>query len=245
MAGSISVLDLITEALSIMGEYAPGEALDAASVSSLLFTLGGAIDGLGGEPLAIYSDGILSYNTTAAKQSYTLGPDVGNDWITTAAAPSEIVRIGVVSNGMELPIEIINAQQWAGFALKTLQSSIVSAAWPQYGAVSHTLYFWPVPSTVLAVKLYTLQQVPTFTASTDSIVLPPGYQEFLTYDLVIKSASKFGAALPEWVPPAWREARTRIKERNYQALESRCDPALTGRGRGRVPAERLSFYRGD
>jgi hypothetical protein len=243
MGAPITVLDLITETLSIFGEYTPGEPLDAASVQSLLFTLNGAVDGMGAESLAIFANSVLPFTTAAGKQNYTLGPDPGNDWITAAAAPSEISRVGVVLNGAELPVKLLNADEWALQALKTLQSTLVSAVWLQYGPVSHTLTFWPIPTLGLAVNLYAAQQTPRFAALTDSVILPPGYQEFLTYDLVIKSASKFGAALPDWVPPAWREARTRIKEYNYQALESRSEDALlTSRGRG---AALLRFYTGD
>lgn len=244
MAGSgLSVLDLITEALALMGEYSPGEPLDAASAQSLLFTLNGAIDGLGGEPLAIYSNSVLNFATIAGKQTYSLGLDPSNDWDTQAAAPSLITRVGMMANALELPIEIVSAEEWARYGLKTMQSTISSAVWIQYGPAANVLNFWPVPSVAFQVNLYIAQQIPKFVATTDSVSLPPGYQEFLTYDLVIKSAAKFGASIPEWIPQAWREARTRIKERNFQSVNSRCDPALTHQGRRGWPS--LGFYTGD
>jgi len=243
MAGSVSVLDLITETLSLYGEYSPGEAIDAASVQSLLFTLNAALDGLGAESLAIYSNGILAFATLPGQQTYTLGPDPGNDWITTGAAPSQITRFSMVTNDLELPIATYTATDWSAVQLKTMGSSVIVGVWPQYGPVSHTFTFWPVPSGLITVKLYTAQQIPQFTATTDTVSLPPGYQEFLTYDLALKSASKFGADLPAWVPVAWREAKTRIKERNFVANASPVDPALTRRsGRG-WPS--ISFYTGE
>lgn len=244
MAGSaVTVLDLITEVLALYGEYSPGEPIDAASSQGLLFTLNAALDGLGGEALAIYANGTLSYVTTGGKQSYTLGPDPGNDWVTVAAAPSRIPRAGVTVGGVQLPIDTTtNADEWAMLALKSLSSTFPVRVWIQYGPAAHTLNFWPVPSGSFAVTLYTAQQIPQFTSVSDSVALPAGYQEFLTYDLAIKSASKFGATVPEWVFSAWREARTRVKERNYQALESRADPALSSRtGRG-WPS--IKFYTG-
>lgn len=238
---AVTVLDLITETLAIYGEYSPGEPLDAAAVQSCLFTLNGALDGLGDERLSIYSTSVLNYNAIAGKQSYTFGPAPA-DWVTTAAAPSYISRAGVNVGGVEIPVSVVNGDEWAGLGLKTLQSSIPSALWPQYGPVNHVLNLWPIPSAVMQFSLYVAQQIPRFAAQTDTVVLPAGYQEFLVYDLAIKTASKFGAPLPEWIPGAWREARTRIKERNYRALESRLDPALRmGSGRG-VPS--IRFYTG-
>jgi hypothetical protein len=244
MAAAITVLDLITEVLALMGEYSPGEPLDAAAIASLLFTLNGALDGLGGERLAIYSNSVLNYATVANKGAYTLGPDPANDWITPGPVPAVIRSVSMLSGALEIPIGDVSADEWARFGLKTLASSIASAVYVQLGPVSHTFNFWPIPSVSYTVNIYAAQQIPQFVAASDSVVLPPGYQEFLTYDLCIKSAAKFGATIPEWVPTAWREARTRIKERNFAAgaLESRCDPALTHKsGRG-WPS--IDFYTG-
>jgi hypothetical protein len=241
MAAPITVLDLITEVLALYGEYSPGESLDASSVQTVLFTLNGALDGLGAERLSIYSTTLATYNTIAGKGAYTLGPSPA-DWVT-AAAPAFVSRAGMLSGSLEIPIDLISADEWARFQLKTMQSTIATAAWVQFGPTSHTINFWPVPSIAFPVNLYVAQQIPRFAAQTDSVILPPGYQEFLVYDCAIKTASKFGAPLPEWIPTAWREARTRIKERNFRALESRCDPALTHKsGRG-WPS--INFYTGD
>lgn len=236
----VTVFDLITEALAIYGEYAAGESLDASSVQSLLFTLNGALDGLGGEPLAMFQATANTFATIAGKQAYTVGPSPA-DWIT-ATAPVDFKRAGVLMNGLEIPIEIISADAWAALELKGMQSSIPSRLWVQYEPTAHVLSFWPVPSGAFSVTLYGSLPIPRFTAQTDTVSLPPGYQEFLVYDLAIKTSSKFGADLPGWLPAAWREAKTRVKEGNFAALESRCDPALTHRsGRG-VPS--INFYTG-
>jgi hypothetical protein len=242
MPTTVTVFDLISEALAIYGEYAAGETLDASTVQTCLFTLNGALDGLGGEPLAMWQTALLTFATIAGKQSYTLGPSAA-DWITTAAPPAEITGAGVVTNGLEIPLSLLAPDVWAGLGLKSMASSWPSGVWIQYGPAVHTLNFWPVPSAALSIKLYGLQPIPRFSAQTDVITLPPGYQEFLVYDLAIKTSSKFGADLPGWLPTAWREARTRVKESNYRAIESRLDPALTQRSGGRgVPS--IRFYTG-
>lgn len=240
MASVIAVSDLITEALALFGEYAPGEAIDAAVSQGLLNTLNAAIDGLGAERLSIYSTSVLTYATTAGKQSYTLGPAPA-DW-AAAAAPAYVSKAGLITGGVELPVGLVNGDEWADLSLKSMQSTISSALWVQYGPTSHVLNFWPVPSAVAGVNLYAAQQIPKFNAITDTVALPAGYQEFLTYDLALKSHSKLGAALPDWLPMAWRESKTRVKERNYRALEARMDPALArGSSRG-VPS--IRFYTG-
>lgn len=244
MAGSaVSVLDLITEVLGLLGEYAPGEPIDAAVAQSLLFTLNGALDGIGAESLSIFQNSSLSFVTAAGKQSYTLGPDPANDWVTLGAVPASIPRAGVTVGGVELPIDTTaGPDEWATITLKSLASTYPAKVWIQYGAASHLLWFWPVPSAALAVTLYTAQPAPAFTSLADSVILPAGYQEFLTYDLTIKSAAKLGAAIPDWVPAAWREARTRVKERNYRALGVELDRGLRqGSGRG-IPS--IRFYTG-
>jgi hypothetical protein len=240
----VTVFDLITEALAIYGEYAAGESLDASSVQSLLFTLNGAIDGLGAERLSIYSTSVLSYTTIAGKQSVHLRAGGGGLGHGGRGSGLHLARRRMLSNGgVELPIAIVNADEWAGIWAevdadqRSLRRSGLSTGRPRirstFGLCLRARSLW---------RSTPRNRFRNSWRKRDTVSLPPGYQEFLTYDLAIKSSSKFGAPLPDWLPQAWREARTRIKERNYRAFDSRCDPALTqGSGRG-VPS--IDFYTG-
>lgn len=239
------LLDVITEALSLIQVYAPGEAIPAADSASLLFTANAMLDGWGAEPLTVYTTTELTFNLAAGQQSYTLGTGLSNNWITTWL-PAEISRVGTVVNGIEIPLDApLDATEWAAIPLKSLGSNIVVKYWPSYGAAAHTLWFWPLPIGSPPVTLYAEQQVPQFVALTDTFQLPPGYLEAFTFELCLKAAPKYGAGaiMPDWLPAAAAAAKSRIKEFNFPALDMRCDPALSAHGR-RSGGGSLDFYLG-
>jgi len=232
---AVLVSDIAVEVLSILGVYAPGEPVATADSASLLFTLNGIVDGFAAERLMIFETAILPFSTVIAKQSYKLGPDGTNDWVTTFL-PGAVTSIGLLTVGgtLEIPLALYTLAQWQAIALKAT-AGVPTACWPQYGAVFHTLNFWPVPNVVSPVLLYVQKQIPLFTSVTNTVLLPPGYQELLTYELALKSVGKFGREVPAWLPAAWRAARTRVEDRaalasrgNRVGADSSVSPATKG-----------------
>jgi hypothetical protein len=246
MAGSIgtTVLDLVTEALSILGVYSQGENLDAADLASAMFTLAALIDGYGAEKLKRFQITPATFATSALQASYVLGPG-SVDW-ATATLPADIDSAGYYTDPtqtLELPIRIVDRPEYDRNALKTLSSSFLAQMLFERGAASHTLTFYPVPTLALNVVLYLAQAIAQFTAPSNVVSLPFGYQELLTYELALKVAAKFGANIPQYLPDAWRDAREKVMARNFiaQHRDARIDPALTG---GRGGDALLRFYEG-
>jgi hypothetical protein len=245
MAGNlgITVSDLINEALGHLGIWT-GDPLAAADLQSAYFTLNAIVDGWGADACAIYDTATLSFTTSVGKQSYTIGTANTNDWVAPLLPP-DFVRVGVTpaaQTNLEIPVEILTLDQWAAISLKAMQSTIITSMWPDFGSAAHTLNFWPVPSAACTIKLYVPQPVTTFTSTSNTVVLPPGYLEALTFELALKCSSKFGAQIPSWMPAAWSEAKARIKAANVQPLDVRCDPAIVGTGRSGGGS--IRFYEG-
>jgi len=229
---AVLVLDVLNEVLSILGVYAPGENITAADSQSMLFTLNGILDGLGAEIFAIVDHPVYAFPVVGSKQAYTLGPDASNDWVTPTL-PASIVAVSVLVGALEVSLAPLNTDEWQAIGIKSFSGGVFpSGYWLQYGAAFHTLNFFPMPSSTNAVRLYCDSPLTSFTAVTNTVAMPAGYQEFLTYDLAIKSAGKFGKSLPGWLPEARRDARSRIKEANYTPIYSRCDDALLAGGGG-------------
>lgn len=241
--GSVTVLDLATEVLSLYGSYAAGETIDSADVQSLIFTLNGILDGITAETLSLFSDTVLAgFTLTPGKQVYSFG--AGASDFPLAGITRQIVGIGDIANNIERPLKLLTDEEWEAIRLKTFSSSVVTAAWIRNVFPLLSITFWPVPTVADALRFYYREPVSTVSASSDVLILPAGYQEWLTFELAIKAAPKFGANLPAWLGEAWREAKTRVKESNYSGAVSRLDSALTG-GRGRAGAPSLSFYTGE
>ncbi len=250
MAGNAgpTVLDLITEALSILSVYTPGEPMAAADAETCLFTLGGLVDGYGAERLTIYQLNVLAqFATTAGKQTYLVGTGAtGNDWIVSALPTrfeyvSQSLANRSATGALEVGLHQYTNADWERLSLKSLGNTMLEGVWINYGVGAHALSFFPLPLAAIPITLYTAQMTPRFTALTNVLALPPGYQELLTYELALKVASKFDATIPPFLPDAFAEAKSRVKMANFQALDIRCDPALTGHGGGRSG---LDFYKG-
>ncbi len=245
MAGNLgyTVADLITESLSILGVYAQGETLSAADLQSAFFTLQALVDGWAAQPLTVLQVNTYTFSTVAGQQSYTVGPAGTSNWMTTQL-PIGFDRIGMQMGTLELPIEIITLDQWASIALKGFQSSILTQVWIDFGFPAHSLYFWPVPASAIPVVLYIPQQVAQFTATSNVLALPPGYQEALTFELALKLAAKFGAPIPQWLPEAAADAKANIKSTNFEALDVSCDDAIVDTSR-RSGGGSINFYLGN
>jgi hypothetical protein len=241
---SVTVLDICTEVLSLLQVYAPGEPIDPADTASLLFTLGGIVDGWGAEALTIFDQVVYTFNTTAGQAVYTFGPDLTNNWVSPAGFPLPVsLSCTTIYGGVEIGIHTSSEDEWKAIALKLLQGGgPITNFWPQYGAVFHVFNFYPVPAGAVPVVLYVDRQIPRFTALSNTVVFPPGYQEALVYELTIKAQPKFGAPLPSWLPAAWALAKSRVKESNFEAIDLKCDPALVGTGRHGGGS--IAFYEG-
>lgn len=250
MAGNagITVADLINESLSILGVYS-GEPLDAGDLQTAYFTLCAIVDGWGAEALTIFQKVSETFQTVAGQAAYTLGLAAADpDWVTSflpTAFDAVTMSTGTGGAGsVELGLAINTELQWASIGIKTLQSNILSDMYPQLGTAVHTLNFYPVPNGIIPVNLYMPQQIPAFTATSNVLVLRPGYQEALTFEHAMKVSSKFGATIPEWLPEAWKESKANMKGTNFEPLDVRCDPALIKRSTSRSGGGSIRFYEG-
>lgn len=242
---ALTFQDIINEALGILGVYT-GDPLAASESQSAFFTLQAIIDGYGAEALIIQENEVSRFVTTAGKSQYTLGVDAGNDWVVSTLPPS-FSEVTMSTGALEIPLEILTPAKWAMLALKSLQSSILSGMWPNFGPTVHTLSFYPVPGAIIPINLYTPEILSAPTATGNTFTAAPGYQELYTFELAIKASSKFGAQIPAWVPPAWADAKAKIKGANFNPLDVYCDAALVSLnsknrtlGRGSI-----AFYTGE
>lgn len=243
MAGNngYTVTDLINEALSHLGVYT-GDPLDAADLQSAFQTFVFMMDGWTAEPLTIFAKGVSSFNTAAGQTSYVLGVGSGDWQIAALPAGYDAITQGPAGTGLELPVNMIGNLEYDSIALKGMTSGILDKCNVTPLASSHSLAFWPTPSQTIQVNLYISQRIPAFTAVSNSVVLPPGYLEAITFELAAKLAAKFRAQIPEFLPQALMDAKSKIKAKNWPALEMRVDRDLVRRD-SRLGGS-IEFYEG-
>lgn len=233
----MTVLDLITRAMRLLGAYNVGDdAPEAAEEQAGLMALNAMVDAWGLERLMMFTSAGSIYQTVSGKASYTIGPN-GADW--TAPRPLYIDAVTVIVPGTpstyERPLHIIETnREWARVRMKALPSTLYTAVYYQPDFPNGTLAFWPAPQNAQQVVLYTPTQVSQFTTLNQVISLPPGYARALPYNLAVELAPEFSKTPSQLVLDIASGSKERIKGWNVLRAMGRlrCDPALTMHDRG-------------
>jgi hypothetical protein len=235
MAGNVGVTttDLINEAAALIGVY-QGYPLAAGDLQSFFFTLRALIDGWGAQRFTFRQTAIAQFETEVGKQTYTVGPGSGNDWVVSPLPP-EFDGMTFILPGSNPVIErelfLCSEAQWRALPIKSLEVGMLWKCWPNLGLTAHELNFFPLPNGAIAVNLYMGTPIAQLAATSTAIVFPPLYQEVVTWELAIKASAKFGASVPQWVFDAWADAKSTIKANTFaeNPTDQRVDAALQAR----------------
>lgn len=187
-----TALDIITDSLREIGVLAASETPTDADAQAALRSMNRMIDRWNASRLMIYVVSRQQFSFTAGQQSYTMGSGANFN----AARPAKIdhaeIRVLTQTPNYDIPLEIVTDQQWSAITDKNETEEIPRRLWVQYGFPNLTLNFWPKPSVVNAVGLYTWSALSSFAALTTSVSLPPGYEDALVYGLASRLAPQFG-----------------------------------------------------
>jgi hypothetical protein len=131
----------------------------------------------------------------------------------------------------DLALELLNFQAYAAVVAKTTASNLPSYLFAdmQYPLVNLT--FWPVPTSAAAVAhIFSWKQLQQFTALTDVLALPPGYEEMIAFNLAVRWACpEFGQKVePEVAAFAIRSIQN-LKRINAVPPVSRSEAGLMTR----------------
>ncbi|HZQ53324.1 MAG TPA: hypothetical protein VFB14_14065 [Bryobacteraceae bacterium] len=241
----MTVQDLITRAMRLLGAVNIGDGPTAAEEQDGLTALNAMVDAWANERLMIYTTARNQYPLVAGQAVYQIGPS-GPDW--TAPRPQSIDAAGLLMGSSdptqiyERPLEVIKTdKEWARVRLKNLGSPLPLAIYydrwfsnPNSATNpvgSGNVAVWPVPQVVNQIVLYTPVAVSRFTAQTQTLSLPPGYERALTYNLALEMAPEFDREPSDVVVAIAEQSKAGIKRVNAISAigKLRVDPALAGR----------------
>lgn len=218
--------DLINGALRLLGVIATGEDPAATESNDALVVLNDMIDTWSNEPLLIFENAYETLAITANQQSYQWG--VGAADFTTAR-PQKIQDINWQqvsgTTTLELPIEILNQDQWAAISVKTITSNIPTQCWLANTYPYATLYLWPIPKISGNIVVWSWKPLTDISALTSTLSLPPGYQRALRYNLALELAPEYGKNPSEIVVAHAIESKANLKSMNNKILLMSCDNA--------------------
>lgn len=187
-----TVGDLIKGSMKLLGLTAVGETPSAAELSEGMEVLNQMLDAWSADGLKINSHTRETFSLVASQASYSMGS--GGDFNTTR--PTYISNVQIVqtaSPNFQLPVEIINEDQYEAITVKETESTIPLKMYPNYTFPTATLYFWPVPSEAKSVVISSFKELTEYSSLVTTISVPPGYLKAMRYNLALDLANEYGA----------------------------------------------------
>lgn len=220
--------DLISRSFRLMGVLATGEVPSANEANDALIALNLMIDGFSNESLLIFTKLREVFNLVAGQQTYQMG--LGAQFNTLRPQKIETALIVVQGNNpeTELPMKIINKDEFAAIFVKSIQSTIPLWLYNDDAFPYTNLNLWPVPSINTQLVLYSWKPLADLQTLDDQLNLPPGYARMLNYNLAVELAPEFGRQLDEAAIAIAIQSKEEIKRMNSKPLYMRVDDALAG-----------------
>ncbi len=230
----MTVLDLITRAMRLLGAINIGDVPTAPEQQDALLALNAMVDAWATERLMMFTSGRNIYNLAQGQQVYQIGP-LGPDWI--APRPEYVDAAGLLlvnsdpTQVIEVPLEVLRTdKEWARIRAKGIPSQLPTKLYYDRGFStgvgnlgSGNVAFWPVPTFANQIALYTPTIVSQFTGLTQTISLPPGYARCLPYCLAIEMAPEFDREPSEVVVAVAMSSKDSLKRANLQLDTLRTD----------------------
>jgi hypothetical protein len=226
----VTVNELLTRSMQLVGAVATGETLTAAEANDGLLSLNDMLEHWSTEGLTIPQIIREEFTLVPGQAAYTIGPS-GN---FNTAAPTEIREARIIDVSavpqMELPIEIINYQQWADIQQKGIQSSQPIYLFFQKSAPLSTINLYYVPSVANKIALYSFKPLTRFTAVTDQIEFPAGYSRAIRYNLAVELAIEYGKEPSPNVMQMAMDAKAALMRQNSEPLYLQSDALIVNGG---------------
>ncbi|MGI9297837.1 MAG: hypothetical protein ACR2QC_08055 [Gammaproteobacteria bacterium] len=208
--------EIITASLRHLGVVAQGEVPTNGEAQDGLRLLNEMLDLWSLENMLIVADTITTFTITSGKKSYTVGPsqDVNITWPVQIEQAQ--LRVDNFSPNLDLPMRVLNEQEYGLVRLKDQQSTYPQAIFLHTTFPTGTLFLWPVPSQQNEMVIWHKETVASFATLDTNVTLPRGYALALRYNLATFLASDYGIdILPNSnVDRQARETRAVIKRSN-------------------------------
>jgi hypothetical protein len=217
--------EIINSSLRIIGALATSEVPSAGEANDALNSLNDMIDSWSNENLMAYTKVREVFPLVSGQQTYTMG--AGGNFNTSRAQRIEnaLIQPPNMSTALEIPMKILNKDQYAGILIKPLQSTFPLYIYAEGAYPLDNINVWPVPNTTCNIALYSWKTINNLTLTT-TLSLPPGYQRALRYNLAVDLAQEYGRMLSEDVKAIAIESKSVLKRKNTTPSYLRVDESL-------------------
>lgn len=220
---------IINSALRKLGALGVGETPDATESAECLSTLNALLDSLSIEPGIIWAEQSITKAVSAALATMTIGS--GATWDTTR--PVKIISaqwIDSANNPYDISVDVPLSEFLRLSKVATTGTPTILNYEPT--VASGTLKWYPTPSENGTMRLVVWVSPQTGISLSTTLVMPPGYERMLVYELTKELAPDYEITLSPLVLQQAAEAKAAIRRANAHIPLLTIPPFLPGtRGR--------------
>ena len=235
---STSALDLIKRSLRLLGVEASGETPGTNESSEALVVLNQMIDQWNNEKLMLYTMVNNLFQMTAGVTTYTLGPaGSGATWESTQPVrPMNIqryagfVRANTSGLNTDYVMDYYPNDRFQNIFQKDITTNYPYAWTCDWNFPIATVRIYPKPTITLQFGLTEYAQLTKFNSLTDTVVLPPGYEAALAWNLCLDLSAEYGVDLTPVILDRAKETKFVIKRANQQPVLMSVDRDLLTHG---------------
>ena len=206
---------IIDRALRLISAIASGSSPTASETADGLTALNAMIASWQLDKLNVYAYVDNVFTLVPIDASYTVGP-LGNFNLTPR--PPKLEQVFVRNANIDYMVELIDYEKWYAIPDKTSQTDIPIYAYYEPSMPTGTLRLWPVPNAAYDLHIITWSSLSELATADATIVLPPGYDRALAYNLAIEIAPEYEAEVSASVAKIANESYAAIKRANIRPM---------------------------
>lgn len=214
-----TVATLLARSARMLGVLASNTSMSSNEAADGLIAYNAMLGVWANDGLMAYARREESLTLVGSDASYTIGS--GGDLNTTR--PVEIITVWMEGYPPLLPL---TDEEYAAIIDKTATSDVPTHYNYKASMSTGTLYLYPTPSAAATLKILTRVPLTAFSATSDTVTLPPGWEEAIATNGAIALSAEYQVAVPAAVAKLAKESLKAIKRANAQPIKA--DSGLIG-----------------
>lgn len=215
---------IIDRSMRLLGQLGSGESPTSAETADALIAVNAMLDSWRNDRLMCFAFQALSLTLANADDTYTIG--TSGDLNTTR--PVDILEAYIVDSNVSYPVRIISEKEYAAIPDKT-----TTADWPDrmlfrptVASSLATVIVYPVPNGTRTMKIICRVPVTAFSAASDTVTLPPGWEDAMAANLAIRMAPEYETSPSPAIVQMAKESLAGIKKTNATVQPRRLNTQL-------------------
>jgi hypothetical protein len=225
MPSPVSAIDLITQAMKVVGIISSGvgETPTADEATDGLYNLNDLIESMSVDNLMVYGAADEVFTLSPGNATRTIGPT--GDYVTVR--PVRISSAYTTYGGVDFPVQLIGQEEYGYIPLKTQTCQIIEKLAYVNDFPNGILSMWPTPSEAVPLTISIDRILSSVPNVATMISLPPNYLNYMKHALGIKLAPDYGVTPSQDVYEIARTSRAALKRANKVRRRAYFDEGIT------------------